>query len=203
MAKNDDLVGDLKYIAQVVGDEDYPLPLAPQRVDQRQNSALLRNAERGRRFVHDHELGVPVDGAADGDRLALASRERCDRRAQPRDVKIETRHHLFRRSRHHRPIEDRQKAEQLSLRLTAKKDVLADRQVVRERKVLINRFDAILSRLVRRCEGDRFAAQQNLAESCLKTPEMALMMVDLPAPLSPASATTSPGWTSNDTPFSA
>src|SRR5208337_1588280 len=31
------------------------------------------------------------------------------------------------------------------------------------------------------------------------TPEIALMIVDLPAPLSPASATTSPGWTSNDT----
>src|SRR5271170_4780718 len=40
-------------------------------------------------------------------------------------------------------------------------------------------------------------------ESCRKTPEIALMMVDLPAPLSPASATTSPGWTSNDTAFSA
>src|SRR3984957_7707880 len=40
-------------------------------------------------------------------------------------------------------------------------------------------------------------------ESCRKTPEIALMMVDLPAPLSPASATTSPGWTSTDTPFSA
>src|SRR5208283_4693130 len=35
------------------------------------------------------------------------------------------------------------------------------------------------------------------------TPEIALMIVDLPAPLSPASATTSPGWTSKDTAFSA
>src|SRR5882724_8861964 len=31
------------------------------------------------------------------------------------------------------------------------------------------------------------------------TPEIALITVDLPAPLSPATATTSPGWTSNDT----
>ena len=158
MAKNDDLVGDLEYIAQVVGDEDDPLPLAPERLDQRQHTALLRNAERGRRFVHDHELGVPVDGAADGDRLPLASGEGCDRRAQPRDVKIETRHRLFRRPRHHRPIEDRQEAEQLSLRLAAKKDVLADRQVVRQRKVLVDGLDAVLARLVRRREGDRFAA---------------------------------------------
>src|SRR5271169_4797017 len=36
-----------------------------------------------------------------------------------------------------------------------------------------------------------------------KTPEIALMIVDLPAPLSPASATTCPGLTSNDTWFSA
>src|SRR5271165_4076868 len=40
-------------------------------------------------------------------------------------------------------------------------------------------------------------------ESWRNTPEIALMMVDFPAPLSPASATTSPGWTSNDTPFKA
>src|SRR5271154_1442601 len=35
------------------------------------------------------------------------------------------------------------------------------------------------------------------------TPEIALMSVDLPAPLSPASATTWPGATSNETRFSA
>src|SRR5271167_2923864 len=35
------------------------------------------------------------------------------------------------------------------------------------------------------------------------TPEIALMIVDLPAPLSPASATTSPGCTANDTRLSA
>src|SRR5579871_1573106 len=40
-------------------------------------------------------------------------------------------------------------------------------------------------------------------ESWRNTPEIALMIVDLPAPLSPASATTSPGWTSKDTLFSA
>src|SRR5690348_1772500 len=36
-----------------------------------------------------------------------------------------------------------------------------------------------------------------------KTPEIALITVDLPAPLSPAKATTSPGWTSSETLFSA
>src|SRR3954462_12625323 len=36
-----------------------------------------------------------------------------------------------------------------------------------------------------------------------KTPEIALITVDLPAPLSPATATTSPGWTSNETLLSA
>src|SRR3954451_8750788 len=35
------------------------------------------------------------------------------------------------------------------------------------------------------------------------TPEIALITVDLPAPLSPATATTSPGWTSKDTLLSA
>src|SRR5271156_6976229 len=39
--------------------------------------------------------------------------------------------------------------------------------------------------------------------SSWKTPETALISVDLPAPLSPAKATTSPGWTSSETPASA
>src|ERR1700722_6009500 len=39
--------------------------------------------------------------------------------------------------------------------------------------------------------------------SSWKTPEMALIRVDLPAPLSPAKATTSPGCTSSETPASA
>src|ERR1700735_2801068 len=39
--------------------------------------------------------------------------------------------------------------------------------------------------------------------SSWKTPEIALIRVDLPAPLSPARATTSPGCTSSETPASA
>src|SRR5271168_2973705 len=39
--------------------------------------------------------------------------------------------------------------------------------------------------------------------SSWKTPEIALIRVDLPAPLSPAKATTSPGCTSSETPASA
>src|ERR1700677_3099455 len=39
--------------------------------------------------------------------------------------------------------------------------------------------------------------------SSWKTPEMAFISVDLPAPLSPAKATTSPGCTSSETPASA
>ena len=43
--------------------------------------ARLRDAERGRRLVHDHELGVPQHRLGDRDRLALAAGERGDRLA--------------------------------------------------------------------------------------------------------------------------
>src|ERR1700722_1265212 len=163
VAKNDDLVGDFENVAQVVRDEENSLTLGPQRLDQRQDTALLGNAERSGRLVHDDKPCVPVDRPADGDRLPLTTGKRGDGRVQPRDVKIETRHRFLRRARHPLSIEYRQDAEQHPLRLTAKKDVLADREIVGEREILVNGLDAVLSSLVRRCEGDRFAAQQNLA----------------------------------------
>src|SRR3954468_5690341 len=45
----------------------------------------------------------------------------------------------------------------------------------------------------------RLPSSRMSPSSYWKTPEIALMTVDLPAPLSPASATTSPGWMSNET----
>ena len=100
---------------------------------------------------------------ADGDRLPLAAGKGGDRRVEPSHMEVEARHRLFRGFRHPRPVEDRQEAEQLALRLAAEKDVFADREIVGERKVLIDRLDAAFAGLLRRGEVDRLAVEQDLA----------------------------------------
>ena len=51
----------------------------------------------------------------------------------------------------------------MPLRLAAEKDVLADRQIVGEREVLVDRLDAVVARLLGRGEVDRLAAEQDVA----------------------------------------
>ena len=83
MPKDDDLVGDFENIAQVVRDEDDPLALRTQGLNQRQHAALLGDAERSSRLVHDDEPCVPVERPPDGDRLALPAGKGGDWRVEP------------------------------------------------------------------------------------------------------------------------
>ena len=163
--------------------------------DQLADLALLRHAERRGRLVHDQELGVPVDGAADGDGLALAAREVADRLAQLAavDVDVERVQDGRRGLAHGAAVDARQEAERAAHRLAAEEDVGADVEIVGERQVLVDGLDAA----ARGPRGGwrrptRSPLYQISPSSGWKTPEIALIRVDLPAPLSPASATTSP-----------
>ena len=46
---------------------------------------------RGRGLIHDHQLRLPVDGARNGHRLALAARQALDRLRQGRKLDVECR----------------------------------------------------------------------------------------------------------------
>ena len=98
----------------------------------------LRDAERGGRLVHDHQLGLRHHRLGDRDRLALAAGQRRDRladRAHGRHVELLQR--LARGDLHRRLVE-----QPVAERLVAEEHVLDDVQVVAQREVLVDRRDA-------------------------------------------------------------
>ena len=86
---DDDAVADGEDVGQGVGDEDHRHALVAQLADQLEHLLLLGDAEVVGRLVHDHQLRVPVDGAGDGDRLALAAGEALDRLGERGEVDLE------------------------------------------------------------------------------------------------------------------
>ena len=135
------------------------------RCDQLAHLALLGHAERRGRLVHDQDLGLPVDRAADRDRLALAARERAHRLVElaGRQLDLEGLQHLARRLAHAPAIDRRQDAQAPDARFAPQENVGADVQIVGQRQVLIDRLDAERARLARVGELDRPALVKNLA----------------------------------------
>ena len=86
---DDDPVGDGEGVGQDVGDEDNRRASIPQSPDELQHLVLFRNAEVVGRLVHDHELGVPVDGAGDRHRLALPAGQILDRVGEGRKADLQ------------------------------------------------------------------------------------------------------------------
>src|SRR5205823_12369036 len=59
-AQNDDAVGDREDVLEVVADDEHGDAARLERVDQLEHLALLLDAERGSRLVHDHQLAAVV-----------------------------------------------------------------------------------------------------------------------------------------------
>ena len=177
-------------------------PLLGEPVDELEHLLGLRDAERGGRLVEDDEPRVPHHGARDRDRLALAAGERRDRLADRPDRRhpratcsVSARLRLHRRLL--QPLE-------AVVRLAAEVHVLDDVEVVAEREILVDDLDPELRRVLRAVDRDRLAVEERSrprpSGGC---PAMHLISVDLPAPLSPTSAITSPRRTSKSTSVSA
>jgi hypothetical protein len=79
--------------------------------------------------------------------------------------------------------------------LAAEIDVLCDRQILGQRQFLVDSCNPRIRRVLRRRKGDGRALDDDLSRTLTK--------VDLPAPLSPSSASTSPRRISRSTPASA
>jgi hypothetical protein len=77
-AKDGDAVGGLEDVVEVVRDDHDREALLAEAPDERQHLLGLGDAERRRRLVQDHELGVPLHGLGHRDRLPLAAGERGD-----------------------------------------------------------------------------------------------------------------------------
>src|SRR5437762_195066 len=87
-AQDCDPRGDLEDVVEVVRDEHDCEALVGEALDEVEDLARLRDAERRGGLVENDDLGVPLHGLGDGDRLPLAPRQRGHRltdRADGRD----------------------------------------------------------------------------------------------------------------------
>ena len=89
------------------------------------------------------------------------------------------------------------------MRLAAEVHVLDDVEVVAEREILVDDLDPEPGGVLRAGDRDRLPSKRISPESALWMPAIDLISVDLPAPLSPTSAITSPRRTSRSTSVSA
>ena len=91
------------------------------------DAVALHDGDRCRRLVHKHDLGLPVDGAGDGHRLALSTRQPRDGTGLQRNAAPDAVEQLQRLQLDGAIDDIRQDAEQSPHRFTAEKDVGADR----------------------------------------------------------------------------
>ena len=142
-----------------------PRALRLERLDQRDHLALLGHAEGGGRLVHDQELGVPVDRRGRS-RPPGAGRRRSARPAPRGGSTWKSSSAMVSLAPPRAIACGRGPAGSRSAlrhRLAAEEDVGADRQIVGQRQVLVDRLDAVVAGLLRRREGDRLAVEQDLA----------------------------------------
>ena len=77
-AQDHDPVGDLEDVGEVVADHDHPEAALAQALDQAEHLRGLRDAQRRRRLVEQHDLRLAEQRAGDRHRLALPAGERAD-----------------------------------------------------------------------------------------------------------------------------
>ncbi len=73
-----DAIGEIGHVVDVMADQEDADALGLELHDQVANLLGLGRPERGRRLIHDEDLGVEVHGPGDRHRLALAARQRAD-----------------------------------------------------------------------------------------------------------------------------
>src|SRR5581483_3724134 len=151
--------GRLEDVVQVVRDQDDAEPLLGEAAHEREHLLRLRDAERRRGLVEDHEARVPHHRTRDRNRLPLAARECRDPLADRAD-----RRHAEAPERRARLRLPRRLAQALeTLRLPAQVHVLDDVEVVREREILVDDLDPELRGLLRAVHGHRLAVEEELA----------------------------------------
>ena len=152
----------------------------------------------GGRLVHDEDASVGADRLGDLDDLLLRHAERLrqpigiDARRRP------ARGALSNAAAARRPIDTAPAVTALE----RQRDVLGDREIGKERRLLIDRRDAEGTRRVRIDDARTSRPPTaSVPASARSAPVMILISVDLPAPFSPTSACTSPARSSNETSF--
>ena len=121
-----------------------PSPWSRSLPDELEHLRGLAHAERGRRLVEDHELGVPERRARDRDGLSLAAGQRAHAAAQAVDRRdLEVAHAVARVFLHLMLGEDPHRVRQRPRlgELAAEIEVRDDVEVVAQRQVLVDGLD--------------------------------------------------------------
>ena len=177
-------------------------PAPPDLLDQLEAAPGLLHAERGERLVEEDQPAAPVHEAAQLDRLALAAREVLDRGADRGDAGADVGE---RRSVSACIARSRRNRKPSSLRCSSRpmKKLATTSTLGQRREVLVDRLDAQRLGLGRALEGHLAALEQIRPADGSGAPARILIRVDLPAPLSPSRASTSPARMSKQTSSSA
>ena len=140
--QHEDAVCDLEHVCEVVADHDHAEATFAQPLDQLQHRRRLRDAERGRGLVEQHDLRLAQQRSRDRDLLALAAGEAANLRAHARDRDGELLEQLVRPVLHRRLVElVRDRAHARADDLLSEKQVGNDVEVVAQREVLVDGRD--------------------------------------------------------------
>ena len=137
VAHHRDGVAQREDLVEAVGDEHQRPALVAQAAGDGEEPLDLDAAERGGGLVHDQQAGVERDGLRDLDDLLVGDRE-AQGGAPGVDVHAEPVEELLGLGVHRRPVDPAAAAE----RLAAHEDVLGDRQVREQRRLLVDHRDA-------------------------------------------------------------
>ena len=197
VAQDGDPVGDLANLGQPVGDVDDGRSASAASLRTAVNSSSTESCESGAvgssRIRSRGETANALASSSRWRRATLSDDTRSSRWPREVDV-VEQRAHRLRRVGIAAPQ---------MLEPDGHADVLGDRHVGQQRRMLVDDRDPEVLRDRRREVVDRLAVETIVPLSGGVAPDATFISVDLPAPFSPSRACTSPGSTSNETSVSA
>ena len=151
--EDDDAIGEAHDVAHVVADQEDADALVAQALDEGADLRGFMGAQRRRRLVHDEDADVEMDGAGDGDRLALAARHLAHRPFDIGEIRVEAGERLGGLFGHPLLVEKAERGPQFA----AEKEVRRRIEVIGQRQRLVDRLDRVAAGVVGRMEMHRFA----------------------------------------------
>ena len=146
----------------VVRDEDHAQALGACPNDVTKDDRGLLDAQRRRRLIEDQDPRPEVFRPGDGQRLALAARQRSDELPRIADLDPDLEHLVGRDFAGTGHVELLERPEPRR-GLRADEEVAADRHKRQHGQVLVNRRDASIQGVARRAEDDRLAVHEERA----------------------------------------
>src|SRR5215831_11235555 len=149
-SQHDDAVRHGEYVGHAMTDQHDGYVVVAQPADEAEHLGNLPHADRGGRLVHQHDLGRREPRPRDRDGLALTTGHAADEIPRPR-FRLELGEELC-RPLVHPPVVQYPERAQSQFELATKEDIRRSGEVVAERQVLVDDFDAFgpcIGRLVK------------------------------------------------------